>query len=388
MKKILKSLSLVALGAGLISLASCSKGKEDSDITGSLKLTRSISDKTFSENGIEGAKLGHTTDGDTSTFILNSGKSITVRYLGIDTAESTAGYEKWGKAASVWNASILKKATSIVIESNGTEPELDSNGTRYIAYVWYKTSDTSEYRNLNLETVENGYSAYTGSASTVKYNDTFNKAAQKAKDLKLHMFGDEEDIYYPEEIKDISLKELSENHDKYYDKEKDIPTHVQFDAYIKEIKVNSKFVNATVAQIVDGKEYTYDITVGYTGNKLTNEIFASSRVKYGALIHICGFTMSSASIHGLIAYSTTKSNEFTYVKQAVYNPDLSGFKITKVEKVDNNTVLTAKDDKSVEIKITVENATKTYSVGQELTGSAEFVSSLTFKSNEEKLSTK
>lgn len=49
-------------------------------------------------------------DGDTTQFTSYNGNyTVKVRYLGVDTPESTSEVEEWGRSASLFNKSILKK---------------------------------------------------------------------------------------------------------------------------------------------------------------------------------------------------------------------------------------------------------------------------------------
>ena len=351
MKKIIKVCLSTFLGAGaILALASCGKsGSKIVDYTSECKLTRNYEGKTFFENGIEEATLNHCTDGDTSTFKLKSGRTITVRYLGIDTPESTAGYEKWGKAASLWNKSILENASQIVIESNDESTHLDSNGTRYLAYVWYKSSSDSEWRNLNIETVQEGYSNYTGTSSSIKadYHTVFTNASKQAKENKLKVNGSDEDIYYPDEIKTVTLKDLNENYSAYYNEETSVPTHVAFEAYLVSLTVSSSsFINATVEQIVDGQAYQFDITVGYSSSGIGQK-FTSSDL--GTLYYICGFTASGNTIHGLVPKTVKDGDQYTIKKTVGYSMKFDNIEIQSID-----------TQSSDSYRITVKKGSKTY----------------------------
>lgn len=387
-KKLISTLMLAGLG---VCLASCGTNSDNTntnnntqtnqnssttqseykiEVTKECKLSQSFEGKTFFDNGIEECTLGHTTDGDTSTFRLKSGGSITARYLAIDTPESTAGYEKWGKAASIWNDSILNKATSIVVESNGSSPAKDSNGTRYLVFVWYKLAGDTEYTNLNLETVEMGYSDYTGTASSCKYNETFKKAQEKAKKAKKGVFGKDEDIFYPEEIQNVNLKELSENKSKYYDSETQVPSKVAFEAYfVKREASSSGFVTATVEQWIDGKPYQYTLSLGYTGSSVP-DMFNDTALTRGSLFYVCGFT-SSSGLHGLLAENLVLTgDDYSKITKRYYYSDLTDAIITKVEgnvitaeKNGNTLVITIQDGDS-------DSVSKKFTVGSTISGHA------------------
>lgn len=91
-------------------------------------------------------------DGDTTHFWadVDSTGVVKARYLAINTPESTGRIEEYGMQASHFTKEKLKNATSILIESDDDKWNTDSNG-RYLVWVWYKTSDDAEWRNLNIE---------------------------------------------------------------------------------------------------------------------------------------------------------------------------------------------------------------------------------------------
>ena len=101
-------------------------------------------------------------DGDTTHFETTDGTvigtldHIKARYLCINTPESTGVIEPWGKKASSYTKAQLMKATDIIIESNDDKWNLDSTGSRYLLWIWYKTAEDTEYRNLNLEILQEG----------------------------------------------------------------------------------------------------------------------------------------------------------------------------------------------------------------------------------------
>ena len=134
------------------------------------------------------------TDGDTAVFHLNKfetqatedqytnplGKSysyLTIRFLGVDTPESTSSIDPWGKAASKYAKSLLENAEGIILDATDCASEiksgerLDSNGSRWLALVWYcpdggNPEDLSQYRLYQLDLIEECYSRYTGAIAT------------------------------------------------------------------------------------------------------------------------------------------------------------------------------------------------------------------------------
>ena len=161
-------------------------------------------------------------DGDTTHFITTDGTKIgdadyiKARYLSINTPESTGVIEPWGKKASNYTKGQLQKATSIIVESDTDGWDLDSTGGRYLLWIWYKTSENEDYRNLNLEILQQGL-AYGSSVSSNVYGETALKILNQAKTHKLHVFDKntkDPDYYYGGAI-ELSLKEIKANCEKY-----------------------------------------------------------------------------------------------------------------------------------------------------------------------------
>ena len=59
-------------------------------------------------------------DGDTTSFTSYNGLyTVKVRYLAVDTPESTSEIEEWGKSASNFNKEKLKSAKHVIVQSAG-----------------------------------------------------------------------------------------------------------------------------------------------------------------------------------------------------------------------------------------------------------------------------
>lgn len=186
---------------------------ESVDYAGSVKLDLSTST----------AKLEVTVksfvDGDTVHFyvpedVMEEGV-LKARFLGINTPESTGKIEEYGKAASNYTKDVLSRATSIIIESETEEWTPDSTGGRYLAWVWYKTADSEEYRNLNIELLQTGL-ARANNAFGNQYGETCMAAINQAKEEKRNIYSGEPDpdFYYGGAI-ELTLKELRLNPENY-----------------------------------------------------------------------------------------------------------------------------------------------------------------------------
>lgn len=154
-------------------------------------------------------------DGDTTHFnvptsVMDTGV-LKARYLAINTPESTGKIEEWGKKASAFTKEKLSSAVSIIVESDDGSWNSDSTGSRHLVWVWYKTSESGEYRNLNIEILQNGLAIANSSANN-RYGDTCMAAINQAKALKLNIYSGEKDpdFYYGEAV-ELTLKELRTN---------------------------------------------------------------------------------------------------------------------------------------------------------------------------------
>ena len=172
---------LALCGCEMLTPVGPGTGGSNVDLTGSrTKYTDSLelakipaSSSTLDVDGVTFATVDRYVDGDTTQFEANLAagqNSISVRYLGLDTPESTYKVEPWGIAAAKFTKSKLQNAESIILESDPTG--LFDSKSRYLAYVWYRNSATEPYRLLNLELVEEGYSPAKGLTGT-KYMQTF-----------------------------------------------------------------------------------------------------------------------------------------------------------------------------------------------------------------------
>ena len=169
-------------------------------------------------------------DGDTTHFYINKAGNINgisktpgidgvlkARYLGINTPESTGKIEPWGKKASNFTKSKLESAESIIIESDDENWNVDSTGERFLVWVWYKPAGASDYRNLNLEILQEGLAVSSKSGRYV-YGEYCEKAIAQAADAK-------KNVYAPSNVKDpdfpygdaefMTLKELKVNISNY-----------------------------------------------------------------------------------------------------------------------------------------------------------------------------
>ena len=198
---------------GAFALASCG-GDKKVDYAGQVKLDMESANTIKQVVTVEAFIDGDTTHFKVPTTIVERG-ILKARYLAVNTPESTGKIEEWGKKASNYTKSTLKNATSIVIETDTDEWAVDSTGERYLVWVWYKTAEMTEYRNLNLELLQEGL-AVGSKASESRYGEVAVKAIDQASRLKLHVHSDESDPdFYYGAAQEVELKELRLNIENY-----------------------------------------------------------------------------------------------------------------------------------------------------------------------------
>ena len=180
-------------------------------------------------------------DGDTTHFYITKSGNINnisktpgidgvlkARYVGINTPESTGKIEPWGKKASNFTKEKVMNAESIIIESEDENWNVDSTGERFLVWVWYKAPGASDYRNLNLEILQEGLAVSSKSTNSA-YGDICEKAIAQAGEREMN-------VYAPANVKDpdfpygdaqfMTLKELKVNIEQY------IGQRVAFEAVI------------------------------------------------------------------------------------------------------------------------------------------------------------
>ena len=222
MKKILSLLAVLAIMLGC--LAGCTNDAEGPtepaleiiDYAGTIVLDM---DSETVKYELPAEKIKGFVDGDTTHFYVPTSVAengvLKARYLAVNTPESTGKIEVWGKKASNFTKSKLSSATSVVLESDTAQWNLDSTGGRHLVWVWYKPEGGDTYRNLNIELLQNGLSLANKSAEN-RYGEICMAAINQAKAQKLHLHSNETDpdFYYGEAVP-VTLKHLRTNIELY-----------------------------------------------------------------------------------------------------------------------------------------------------------------------------
>lgn len=223
MKKTYRLFALVF--AALMLLTACTPAQSGGDSTtgGTSEIHDYAAEVKLVEGSTATAKQKVTVktyiDGDTTHFNVPESVSPTgvlkARYLAINTPESTGKIEEYGKTASNFTKEKLMSASSIIVESDDANWNLDSTGGRYLVWVWYRTSEDAEYRNLNIELLQNGLAIASSSANN-RYGSICMAAIAQAKAQKLNIQSGKRDpnFYYGDAV-ELTLKELRCNAEKY-----------------------------------------------------------------------------------------------------------------------------------------------------------------------------
>ncbi len=214
-------------------------------------------------------------DGDTTHFNVPTSLSadgvLKARYMGVNTPESTGKIEEWGKKASTFTKEKLQGASSIIVESDNNQWNVDSTGGRHLVWVWYKPADSDAYRCLNLELIQNGLSIACGTTAD-RYGEVASNAFQQAKAQKLHVFSNENDPdFFYGDAYEISLKELRTNI-ALYDNSK-----VAFEGVVTRNNNNSVYVESYDAET--DMYYGMSVYYGYETGELLNILQVGNLVR-------------------------------------------------------------------------------------------------------------
>lgn len=225
--RLLPLILLLALAAALI-FTSCGEEAEETgwnyvrdpslpDYATKVSLNTAGLESDFDKTGRGLVTVEQFIDGDTVHFWNNSHTEvIKVRFLAIDTPESTGKVEPWGKPASIYTKTKLSNAAEIALESDADgKAVLDSTGSRYLAWVWYREEGSDVWRNLNIEILSDGL-ALGKSATANKYGDVAYEAVSSARAEKINMYsGDQDPLFFYGETVELSIKSLVSNKSTY-----------------------------------------------------------------------------------------------------------------------------------------------------------------------------
>lgn len=297
MKKLLKLLFSFFL---VIGLCSCVEPEPPGpkDYVSEFKL-----DETSSRKRLE-VSVHSFIDGDTVHFNTDDpafdNGIVKARFLGVNTPESTGQVEPWGKAASNFTKETLSNATSVIIESESSEWELDSTGGRYLLWVWYKT-ETSDYRLINLELLQEGFSI-ANNIGRYAYKDVLQSAFNQALELGRRVNGAEKDPNYDYgRPSPMTLRYIREN---LTGENSVVDRRVSFEALIT-------YVEGTTIYVEDYDEETeqsYGMTI-FLGMSPTSAVL--NITKEGNIVDFCG----------VVTYSENFGYQVSSIERMAMKPD-------------------------------------------------------------------
>ena len=297
MKKLLKLLFSFFL---VIGLCSCVEPEPPGpkDYVSEFKL-----DETSSRKRLE-VSVHSFIDGDTVHFNTDDptfdNGIVKARFLGVNTPESTGQVEPWGKAASNFTKETLSNATSVIIESESSEWELDSTGGRYLLWVWYKT-ETSDYRLINLELLQEGFSI-ANNIGRYAYKDVLQSAFNQALELGRRVNGAEKDPNYDYgRPSPMTLRYIREN---LTGENSVVDRRVSFEALIT-------YVEGTTIYVEDYDEETeqsYGMTI-FLGMSPTSAVL--NITKEGYIVDFCG----------VVTYSENFGYQVSSIERMAMKPD-------------------------------------------------------------------
>lgn len=241
MKYFSKLLSLLLIFTVLVGLVACGETpgpeptpEEHVDYVSQLKLDMTSS-TAKQKVTVKGFVDGDTTHFHVPTSVVSTGV-LKARYLSVNTPESTGKIEEWGKVASNFTKEKLTNAAEIMIESDDGNWNWDSTGSRYLVWIWYKPQGETEFRNLNLELLQNGLAIASNSGQN-RYGEICLQAIAQAKREKLYVYSGQKDPgFYYGGAQEITLKELLSNISQYEN------TTVAFNAVVTQNYNNGVYV--------------------------------------------------------------------------------------------------------------------------------------------------
>lgn len=132
-------------------------------------------------------KLDKCVDGDTAWVILNN-ESIKLRFLAIDTPESTNKIEEYGKEASEFTCNYLTNTSKLEIEYDNNSDKLDKYN-RHLVWVFV---DNELLQDL---IVKNGLAEIKYIYGDYKYLDILNDSLESAKQNELNLWSNQEYLF-------------------------------------------------------------------------------------------------------------------------------------------------------------------------------------------------
>jgi micrococcal nuclease len=141
--------------------------------------------------GFSAAAVERVVDGDTAIFALSGGVRERVRFIGVNTPESTTKHEPGGEQASAYTKRVLTPGRGVLLERDAEER--DRYG-RLLAYVWLEAptaiSDAEiRAKMLNAQLALDGYAQQMTIPPNVKHADDFRRYVAEARNAQRGLWG-------------------------------------------------------------------------------------------------------------------------------------------------------------------------------------------------------
>lgn len=151
--------------------------------------TDSNIENTIDDEIFEEAYVKRVVDGDTIIAVIND-KEYRVRFIGMNTPESTTKIEEYGKEASEYTKLMLT-GKNIYLQKDVSETD---KYNRLLRYVWLEkpteiTEDSIREKMFNANLVLNGYANSATYPPDVKYSKLFIKFEKEAREKNLGLWG-------------------------------------------------------------------------------------------------------------------------------------------------------------------------------------------------------
>lgn len=138
---------------------------------------------------LKSATVVRVVDGDTAHLRLPDGSVEKVRFIGVDTPESTTKQEPYGSEASGYTKRVLKPGRKIFLE---TDAELRDRYGRLLAYIWLsKPTEFDDWdrptlaeatkRMFNAQLMRDGYAQVMSIPPNIQYQDYFLELQREAR---------------------------------------------------------------------------------------------------------------------------------------------------------------------------------------------------------------
>lgn len=150
---------------------------------------------------VEYVTIARVIDGDTAEVASPDGSTTRVRFIGVDSPESTTRIEPFGKEASAYMKNLLPVGKGVYLERD--VEELDRYG-RLLAYVWLSkpVDDTdvsfARTRMVNALLLVKGWAQVSTFPPNVKYVDHFKTFQTESRSAELGMWAPQAPAPKPE----------------------------------------------------------------------------------------------------------------------------------------------------------------------------------------------